>query len=219
MSTDRTAAIAEAMGARVTRRPWPGYGAQKNFGVLQATSDWILNIDADEVVTAELAAEIQRELAAPRFDAYRLFVPTYFMGRPLRHYGRAPRDPGHIRLFRRDRARFDERPVHESVRVDGSVGRLQAPVRHYCYPTLKTYWHKIHYYAPLEAEARLQTGAPRGGRLLRTIGKFGWMMVWRRGILDGPAAWIWIAGQAYQEWLTTGEIARRRRHGAQHVAA
>jgi glycosyltransferase involved in cell wall biosynthesis len=219
MSTDGTAAIAESMGARVTRRPWPGYGAQKNFGAMQATSNWILNIDADEVVTPELAAEIQRELAAPRFDAYRVFVPTYFMGRPLRHYGRAPRDPGHIRLFRRDRARFDERPVHESVRVDGSVGRLQAPVLHYCYPTLGTYWRKIHYYAPLEAQARIQAGAPRGGRVLRSMGKFGWMMVWRRGILDGPPAWIWIAGQAYQEWLTTGETARRRRQGAQHVAA
>lgn len=152
--------------------------------------------------------------------AYRVFVPTYFMGKPLRHYGRAPRDPGHVRLFRRDRARFSERPVHEVVEVDGPVGVLRAPILHYCYPTPGVYWRKIHRYAPLEAQARLASGIPRGNRLVRAAGKFGWMMGVRRGLLDGPHAWIWIAGQAYQEWLTVAETTRRRRgREASHAPA
>lgn len=218
-SEDGTAQLAQECGARVVTHKWSGYGAQKNFAVSQSREKWILSIDADEVMTAELAAEIRSELAEPRFDAYRVRVPTYFLGEPLRHYGRAPRDPGHIRLFRKDRAHFSERPVHEVVEVQGAVGWLSSPLLHYCYPTVGTYWRKIHYYAPLEAQARLEGGMPHGTPMVRSLGKFGWMMIWRRGILDGPHAWIWIAGQAYQEWLTSRDTARRRRDGAQHDAA
>ena len=210
MSSDRTVELAERMNARVLRRPWAGYGSQKNFGVSAAGSRWILNIDADEVVTAELAEEIQAELAHPGFDAYRLFVPTYFLGRPLRHYGRARVDPGHVRLFRKDRCRFSRRPVHEAIEVNGTVGRLHAPLLHYSYPTLDTYWRKIHLYAPLEARARVEFGGPRGSRMFRATGKLAWMLTVRGGILHGPAAWLWIAGQAYQEWLTVAEAARLR---------
>src|SRR5438132_8008716 len=145
-STDQTREKAKAMGARVVERDWPGYGPQKNFAVSLASNSWVLNLDADERVTPELAAEIGRAVGNPEYKAYRVFIPTYFMGRPLKHYGRAPRDPGHIRLFHKDFARFDSRLVHEVVDVDGSVGWLKAPILHYSYPTLGTYWRKIHCY-------------------------------------------------------------------------
>jgi glycosyltransferase involved in cell wall biosynthesis len=220
LSIDRTTVVATELGARVFRRPWPGYGAQKNFGVSQATENWILSIDADEVVTQNLVREIEKELLSPRHLAYRVYIPTFFMGKPLGHYGRARRDPGHIRLFRKDHAHFSERPVHEVVEVEGSVGVLHAPVLHYSYPTIGTYWRKIHRYALLEAQARLESGGPKGNRLLRALGKFAWMMVWRKGLLSGPHAWIWITGQAYQEWLTIAETARLRRvRGSAHAPA
>jgi len=218
MSDDRTAEIARGLGARIIKREWPGYSAQKNFAIEQATQAWVLSLDADEVVTPELATEIEETLRVPRHDAYRIFRPTYFMGRPLHHYGRGS-EPGHIRVFRRGAGRFDGRLVHESMRVDGSIGTLQAPILHYSYPTVASYWRKLHLYAPLEAQERLLHGSPRGGRWVRGIGKFGWMLIVRRGLIDGPHAWVWIAGQAYQEWLATGEAAKLRRQGAQHVAA
>jgi len=219
-SDDQTRDKAAALGARVFERDWPGYAGQKNFGVRAATNPWVLNVDADEQVTPELAAEICDAVVQDVHRAYRVLIPTYFMGRPLKHYGRAPRDPGHIRLFRKDSAHFDNRLVHEVVEVDGSVGWLKAPILHFCYPTMGTYWRKIHRYAGLEAQERA-SGSPRWGyRWFRALEKLGWMLVWRRGLLDGPAAWIWIGGQAYEEWLATGEAARlRRESGTKRVPA
>jgi glycosyltransferase involved in cell wall biosynthesis len=217
-SGDRTAAIARESGAHVLTREWSGYSAQKNYGIEQATQPWVFSVDADEVVTPALAKEIEETLLEPQHDAYRIFRPTYFMGRPLHHYGRG-QEPGHVRLFRRGTGFFDGRLVHEVVRVDGTVGTLRAPLLHYSYPSMRSYWKKIHQYAPLEAHERLLHGSPRGGRWMRGFGKLGWMLIARRGFIDGPHAWLWIVGQAYQEWLATGEAARLRRKGAQHAAA
>ena len=210
-SDDRTREKATALGARVFERDWPGYGQQKNFGVSMARNAWILSVDADEEITPELANEISRVIDSATLKAYRVFVPTFFMGRALKHYGRAARDPGHIRLFHRDFARFDNRLVHEVVDVNGPVGWLNAPILHYCYPNLATYWRKIHYYAALEARERAAHWPRVGNRWLRFIGMMGWMLVLRRGIFDGSSAWLWITGQAYQDWLTSGEAFRLRR--------
>jgi glycosyltransferase involved in cell wall biosynthesis len=213
-SGDRTAELARACGARVIQRAWPGYARQKNFAIEQARQPWILSLDADEEVSPALAAQMQSALAGdPPHAAYRVFVPTYFLGSWLRHYGRARRDPGHVRLFRRGRARFEDRVVHECLLVDGAIGTLRAPVYHYCYrpPSLRSYWGKIHYYANLEAADRLAANSRSGNRWARGLGKFAWMMLWRGGLLDGPPAWVWIAGQAYQEFLVTGAVRRRRR--------
>jgi glycosyltransferase involved in cell wall biosynthesis len=211
-STDRTRELAIQSGARVFERDWSGYGDQKNFGIAQAREAWVLSLDADEQVTAGLAQEIDETLRQePEESAYRVYRPTFFMGQPLRHYGRASKDPGLVRLFRRDRARFDDRIVHECLQVSGQVGLLRHPINHFCYPTVGVYWRKIHYYAHLEALDRLAHRGPKGNRWVRAPGKLGWMLLRRGGILDGPPAWLWIAGQAYQEWLVAGEAARLRR--------
>jgi glycosyltransferase involved in cell wall biosynthesis len=202
-SRDRTVALARELGASVLLRPWPGYGPQKNFGIEQATQPWILSIDADEEVTPALATEIQETLAndvAP--VAFRLHRPTFFLGKSLGHYGRAARDPGFIRLFWKDAGRFDSRLVHETVQVRGTVGWLEQPLLHHSYPNLASYWRKIHRYAELEARERRQSGRSGANRWLRAPAKLAWMLVWRHGLLDGPHAWLWIAGQAYQEWLS-----------------
>jgi glycosyltransferase involved in cell wall biosynthesis len=208
-SSDRTRERARELGATVYRHPWAGYGPQKNYGIERASQPWILSIDADEEVTPALAAEILQVLMSesPRV-AFRVHVPTFLLGRPLGHYGRAAKDPGHIRLFRKDIGRFDGRRVHETVQIAGPVGWLHAPVLHHCYPSLRTYWRKIHRYAHLEARERWAGGESGGNRWLRAAGKLGWMLVVRRGMLDGPHAWLWIVGQAYQEWLTATEARR-----------
>jgi glycosyltransferase involved in cell wall biosynthesis len=204
--------LARDFGARVFRRPWSGYGAQRNFGIEQATQTWILSIDADEEVSPALAMEIRETLARDVSQvAFRVYVPTVFLTKPLAHYGRAWADPGHVRLFRKDVGRFDSRLVHETVQLNGPVGWLTAPLIHHCYPSLGTYWQKIHRYAQLEARERANSGHSRGNRWARAAAKLGWMLLVRRGLLDGPRAWLWIAGQAYQEWLTATLTKRLRR--------
>jgi hypothetical protein len=202
------------MGARVFKREWPGYVAQKNFAVAQATQPWILNIDADEEVTEGLAREIRRRLANnPAESAFVIRIPLRMFGRNLGHYGRAATDPGHVRFFKKGRASFDGGLVHEALRFEGPVGVLDGIIIHESYPkpVLRSYWRKIRHYAALEASDRAALRDARGNRWVRALAKLGWMLVVRAGILRGPAAWVWILGQAYQEWLTTGLAARQLR--------
>ncbi len=218
-SEDRTRDIARGLGARVFERAWAGYGPQKNFGLDQATQPWILNVDADEEVTPELAAEIEKRLSgSPAESAFRVYIPTYFMGKVLGHYGRARDEPGHVRLFRKDAGRFDDRRVHEAVQARGRVGWLDCSILHHSYPSVETYWRKIHHYAHLEAEERVLRGRA-GNRWFRSAGKLLWMLFWRRGILDGVHATVWICGQAYQEWLTATEANRLLRKSRRRAVA
>src|SRR6202022_2955724 len=99
-SSDRTVELAERMGARVFLRPWPGYSAQKNFGIAQATQPWIFSVDADEHVSAALAAEIQSRLPDAREVGFSVPIPLYFLGKVLGYYFR--RSSRYARLFRRD---------------------------------------------------------------------------------------------------------------------
>ena len=127
-STDRTVEVCAARGARVVSHAFRGYGTQKRFAVGLASHDWVLCVDADEVVTPELASAIRAVLAsdAPEFPAYRLQFRTVFMGRPLVHGARET----HVRLFDRRRAGWDDAPVHETVRVNGEIGVLPGHVLH-----------------------------------------------------------------------------------------
>lgn len=203
-SLDRTVERARSLDAVVVQRPWTGYGSQKNVGIELASQPWILSLDADEEVTPALAAEISNAVSRDgREVAFRVYRPTFFMGSALGHYGRTRTEPGQVRLFRKDAGRFNERRVHETVQVRGPIGWVTAPLLHYSYPTLRSYWTKIHHYARLEADERAAQHVQRANRWMRATGKFVWMLFFRRGLFDGPAVWLWIAGQAYQEWLTT----------------
>ena len=115
-STDGTQEAARKAGARVFEEPWKGFAGQKNSAIAHATGDWVLSLDADEEVSAELAREIQELLKQePAMSAYRVPRLNHFLGRALRHGGYWP-DPK-LRLFRRGSARFADRPVHETMEL------------------------------------------------------------------------------------------------------
>ena len=120
-STDETVAIAERCGARVIMNTWPGYSAQKNFAADRAAHDWIVSVDADERVTPELAAEMQRVLAAPGDRAgFRVPRVTFHLGRWMRCTDWYP--DYQLRLYDRRRATWNGRRVHESVTARRPVG-------------------------------------------------------------------------------------------------
>lgn len=126
-STDETVTIARRFTDRVIVRPWPGYVAQKNFAAEQASHDWILSLDADERVSAPLADEIREWARGDRPAAaapagFRVPRATFHLGRWLRSTDWYP--DFQLRLYDRRRARWRGRHVHESVQVDGGVGRL-----------------------------------------------------------------------------------------------
>lgn len=130
-STDRTAEIARALGARVIARTFDGYGSQKSFAVSQAQSPWVLLLDADEQATYELGQEITAVLASPHpCDGYRVRRLLYHLGG---YYGDELYRDRPLRLFRRACARVSPDPLHEKVVVDGRVGQLKAPILHFSY--------------------------------------------------------------------------------------
>jgi len=190
-STDGTQEIARKMGAKVIEEPWKGFAAQKNFAIEQTTGEWILSLDADEEVSAELAREVGLLLEGePAFAAYRIPRLNHFLGKPLRHGGYWP-DPK-LRLFRRDAARFEERPIHETMKAEGPVGTLRGALIHHCYSTLEEYVEHMNRYSTVAARMLVETGrAPRSlaglawSALLNPLATFIYNYVFRAGFLDG----------------------------------
>jgi glycosyltransferase involved in cell wall biosynthesis len=153
-STDGTQAIAENLGARVLFNAWPGYGPQKRFAEEQCRHNWLLNLDADEVVPPELAAEIAALLrnGEPAGDAYKLRIAEIFPGESAPHrfaYALAP-----VRLYRKDKGRYSPSPVHDRVDLspDARVARLKGTVHHYSVRSLGEQMDKLNGYSDAQAD-------------------------------------------------------------------
>ena len=143
-STDATLAIAARHGARIAQQPFAGYGPQKQAALDLASGDWILLLDADEHLTDAGRAAIQRELAAPRADGYRLPRQEWLFWRWAHPRSRAN---WQLRLFRKAVGRMNTVPVHAAPIVDGRVLDLPAPFRHYGEPTLADRVDKVNRYS------------------------------------------------------------------------
>jgi glycosyltransferase involved in cell wall biosynthesis len=152
-STDDTVAKAKALGAKVFFHAWDGYGPQKRFAEDCASCDWILNLDADEVLTDELAHEIAELMRAPEtlLPAYRFRQVTVYPGhdRP-----RLWADfHNFVRLYDRRRVRFSQSRVHDTVDTgDHPVGRLDGVAWHYSWRTLDHVRSKLEKYTDLQAK-------------------------------------------------------------------
>ena len=150
-SSDDTPCIAESLGATILQLEGATIGAQRNAGIAAARNEWILALDADERVSADLVEEIQRvvESVAPCHDAYRIRFRNFYAGRELTR-GRWA-DDSHLRLFRRC-YRFTEHRVHEHLEDVPSVGQLGGRIVHTPYRDLEHHLRKIMKYARLGAE-------------------------------------------------------------------
>lgn len=190
-STDATMEIAKAFGVRLFEEPWKGFAAQKNSAISHCTGDWILSLDADEEVSPELALEIGDLLASdPPFIACWIPRLNHFLGKPLRHGGYWP-DPK-LRLFRRNSAQYEDRLVHETMKVAGLSSGLKGHLIHRCYPTLEEYIDHMNSYSTLggsmaAAKGRDGRGIVRflSGVLFNPVATFLKNYIFRLGFLDG----------------------------------
>jgi len=148
-STDQTRTIAKQFGAKVFKvKNLPMFHTNKQVAVNKASGDWILQLDADEIVTPQLADEIKLALTQP-FAAFYVPRKNYFLGRWLTKGGQYPDYV--IRLFRRGKAIFPQRSVHEQLQVDGRVRYLKQPLLHYTAPTFSRYLTNANRYTSLTA--------------------------------------------------------------------
>ena len=213
-SDDQTTRICSEFGCKVFSREFDGYGLQKQFAVNQASNDWVLSIDADEVVSEELKAELvgifgsqghrvkesqghiengpektenQNELP----DGYQIPFSLFFMGRILRHGGVG--HEFHLRLFNRLRGGFTTVPVHEGIEVKGHVGFLRSCIIHYSYRDISHHLEKINTYTSQAAGGYLSRG--KSFTKMQVVLKFPVSFfshyIIKRGFLDGYPGFIW----------------------------
>jgi len=156
-STDDTAAIARAAGARVEVRPFLGYSNQKNYAASIAVNDWILSLDADERVTPALADEIRGLLAGePARSGYRVPRVSYYLGRWIRGTDWYP--DYQLRLYNRLAGHWNDRVVHESVALASRPGLLKNDLQHYPYRDISHHLATIDRYTTLAAEQNRRNG-------------------------------------------------------------
>ncbi len=196
---DGTDKIAETLGAKVFREPWQGHIAQKNFAAQKAGSEWLLGLDADEVVSPELRAELEQLLGEPEaakpFAAFCFPRCSQYCGRWIRHGDWYP--DRQTRLWRRGAAKWGGIDPHDKLLVRGKVGRLKGDLRHYTMESLEQQMRKTIAYA--NDFARHCAEQKKIVRLLdlglRPAWRFGRAYFFRLGFLDGWQGFA-IAGMA-----------------------
>jgi glycosyltransferase involved in cell wall biosynthesis len=206
-SRDETVAIARARGARVDERAWTGWIDQKNHAAALATHDWIFSLDADERITPALADEIRALLRdEPQARGYRLPRVTFHLGRWIRTTDFYP--DYQTRLYDRRAARWQGLYVHESVAVDGPVGRLRHELQHYSFRDLRDQVDRINTYTTLAARQMHERGRRSGPihLLVHPPAAFLRNYVLRRGFRDGTAGLTISLVNAYAVFLKFAKL-------------
>jgi glycosyltransferase involved in cell wall biosynthesis len=240
-STDDTARVASEQGAQVVQFYFNGsYPKKKNWALdnLPFRNDWVLIVDADEVVVPELAEEIARRTSADEADGFYLNMKYYFLGRRIRHCGYA--EAWNLRLFKHGLGRYEAMPTspggstgdneaHEHVELAGRALRLVHELDHFAYPTISVWVEKHNRYASWEAEqyerflrepvsAAIGPGKRFKRRLkklylrlpLRPLWRFMYAYVFRLGFLDGAPGLIFCTLLAFYDFLSWANVYERR---------
>lgn len=186
---------------RVIERSWTGYADQRNAGLRLAVHDWVCFVDADERVPPDLQQEIQSRVGAEVFAGYWVPRRNLIFGRWMRGAGWWP--DYQLRVMNRHRAAYkSDRPVHELVEVNGTVGRMAHPLKHFSYTSVDQFRRRQRAFAGPVAETLYRSGMRRRPTavLLQPVREFWSRLVSHRGYLDGGVGLLLAALMAEHEW-------------------
>ena len=201
-STDGTQALCRSHGAVVVDHPWMGYVAQKQIALEKAGSDWVLCLDADEVVSGALAAEVRTAIGNAPPDVVGFSMPrlSYYLGRWIRHGGWYP--DRNIRLVRKGRGCWGGVDPHDKLAVDGRTLRLSQPILHYVYRNISDQLATISRFSDIAAGRK---GRASGFYVLAGVGhafgKFAECYLWKMGFRDGWAGLVIAMNSAWYVFL------------------
>lgn len=196
-STDHTAEVCARHGAALHQTEFEGFGPTKQKAADLCRNRWVFSLDSDEEITPELRAALEALPDDPAEAAFEINRLSRFLGRWIRHCGW---HPDHVvRLFDRERAGFDDKPVHESIRARGGVGRLPGLLHHYTYETMEQYIAKLDRYTTLAAESLHAEGrrASLADAVWRAEGAFWRMWILQGGVLDGWVGTVLCRASAF----------------------
>lgn len=191
-STDDTVDICRQFGCRVLQRTFDGYGAQKRYAVAQAANDWVLCIDADEVLSDALIREIKREFRSePACAGYELPMNLVFLGKEFRYGKESQRY--FMRLFNKKAGTFNEATVHERIELQGKIGRMKHKILHYSYDSLQQWFDKSGRYTTMGAEGAARRGKKKSvGAVLFALPFYFFRYYFlERNILNGLQGFYW----------------------------
>lgn len=213
-SIDRTVPICREYTDKVIHQDWLGYARQKNLAIERTSGGWVLSLDADEPLEPGLAEEIRAIIASPSaLDGYRIPRKTIFLGKWIRHGGWYP--DLNLRLFRKGKGRFQERAVHEAIRVDGSVGTTRHAIVHHTYPDIVSYMARISAYSTLAVDVMAEQGIGRFKAswlniITRPVLTFVHKYFLRLGFLDGKHGLILNLFHSYYVFAKYAKAWERR---------
>jgi len=209
-STDRTVKIAESFGAKIFQRPWPGYRAQKEFGLGCTTYEWVLNLDADERVSNELRAAIfaavEKQVAGNVTAGYFVNRVVFYLGRWWRLGGWYPEY--RLRFFQKSKVTWGGEDPHERPEVDGKTERLEGELQHFTYRDMADQFQRLQ----AHSTAAARTDFNRGRRfslwklifnpLVRTL-KFYFL---KKGYREGVAGLIVAIAEGYYTFMKYAKL-------------
>lgn len=185
-STDATVTICESFGAHVYITDWPGFGPQKQRALDKATQTWVLSLDADEYIDDQLKAAIESAISADNADGYQIPRLSSYCGRNIHHAGWWPDYV--LRLFKRNKGRFTEDVVHETIQVSGKILKLSVPLMHEAFVDPDEVLSKINHYSSLGADKLYSQG--KTSNIVLAISKGIWTFFRcyfvQAAFLDGP---------------------------------
>ncbi len=169
-SEDNTVELCQQFTEKVFNTDWPGFGIQKQRALDKAIGDWVLSIDADEVVSPALQDEIKQAMQTVAIDGFEIPRLSSYCGKTIKHGGWYPDYV--LRLFKRRKGHFTEDLVHERVIVNGLIKQLTQPLQHEAFINPEEVLRKINTYSSLGARKLYQQG--KRTSLIQAIAKGLW---------------------------------------------
>ncbi len=211
-STDGTAAEAARHGAKVFNRKFDDFASQKNFALEKASQEWVLFLDADEIVTGTLAKDAAEAVKSDSHNGYMVPRTNVIFGRAMKYGGH--QGDSHLRLFRKGAAYF-EGPIHERAVVKGKVGRLRSPIMHYSTETVKEYLTKLEIYTDLEAHLLLKSGKKVSAfdMALKPCLKFVKQYFLQGGFLDGVEGFMFYRLSMFYSFVKYAKYFELKKEG------
>ncbi len=221
-SKDRTVEVCRKYTDKVFQNRWDGYRfcTERNLGIDKSTGDWCFHIDPDERATPEFRDALLKELQkGPKVDAFEFRKKNFFLGHFMKYGGWYHYS---LHLFRRAKARYDG-VIHETLKVDGKVGRLEAPVEHYPFTSISQFVNRHNGYSTREALAEYEEHGelPEKEVLFnlkkKPLKRFVKFYVRKQGFRDGIHGLVFsvlFAWVHFINWAKYWELVQKKKAGA-----
>jgi len=207
-STDSTVEISKSFGAKIFLRQWPGFGPQKIFGVQMASHNYILGLDADEVLTGEAISEIKNLKETGLKGVYEFSRLNFYFGKFLRYGMESP--DYKKRLFDKRHVQWNDNQLHEDLMVTPGypVIRMKGRINHYSYYSIEHYMEKANYYTTIAAQELEKKGRKNYYFKLFMSPGFVFLKSYflKRGFLDGMHGFITALFNAHTNFLKYAKL-------------